>query len=36
MNSKNAFLMCEPQFYDVEYIINPWMKGNVGRVADTK
>jgi len=32
MNSKNAFLMCEPQFYNVEYIINPWMKGNVGCV----
>jgi lysine-ketoglutarate reductase/saccharopine dehydrogenase-like protein (TIGR00300 family) len=32
MKSENAFLMCEPQFYNVEYVINPWMKGNVGCV----
>ena len=32
MKSEDAFLMCEPQFYGVEYVINPWMKGNVGCV----
>src|SRR5947207_1171487 len=25
------FLMCAPRFYGVEYVINPWMEGNVGR-----
>jgi lysine-ketoglutarate reductase/saccharopine dehydrogenase-like protein (TIGR00300 family) len=23
--------MCAPRFYGVEYVINPWMEGNVGR-----
>ena len=23
-------LMCPPTFYGVEYVINPWMRGNVG------
>jgi lysine-ketoglutarate reductase/saccharopine dehydrogenase-like protein (TIGR00300 family) len=23
--------MCTPRFYGVEYVINPWMEGNVGR-----
>jgi ornithine--oxo-acid transaminase len=26
------FLMCEPQFFDVSYVINPWMEGNQGKV----
>lgn len=26
------FLMCEPEFFDVCYVINPWMEGNQGRV----
>jgi lysine-ketoglutarate reductase/saccharopine dehydrogenase-like protein (TIGR00300 family) len=26
------FFMCAPRFYGVEYVINPWMEGNVGRV----
>lgn len=26
------FLMCEPKFFDVRYVINPWMEGNLGRV----
>jgi lysine-ketoglutarate reductase/saccharopine dehydrogenase-like protein (TIGR00300 family) len=25
------FLMCPPHFYDVDYVINPWMVGNVHR-----
>lgn len=28
----NTFLMCEPHFYDVEYVINPWMEGNIHTV----
>ena len=27
-----AFLMCEPAYFDVEYVINPWMEGNQGKV----
>lgn len=26
------FLMCEPEFFDVCYVINPWMEGNLGKV----
>lgn len=27
------FLMCPPSHYDVDYVINPWMEGNVHRSA---
>jgi lysine-ketoglutarate reductase/saccharopine dehydrogenase-like protein (TIGR00300 family) len=30
-NPSERFLMCRPAFYGVEYVINPWMEGNVGR-----
>jgi N-dimethylarginine dimethylaminohydrolase len=26
------FLMCEPKFFDICYVINPWMEGNLGKV----
>jgi len=26
-----TFLMCSPKLYDVNYVINPWMEGNVHR-----
>ncbi|HPA20796.1 MAG TPA: TIGR00300 family protein [Verrucomicrobiae bacterium] len=26
-------LMCRPDFFEVRYVINPWMDGNVGRSA---
>jgi N-dimethylarginine dimethylaminohydrolase len=26
------FLMCEPKFFEVRYVINPWMEGNLGNV----
>lgn len=26
------FLMCEPKYFDVRYVINPWMEGNLGKV----
>ncbi|MEZ4334492.1 MAG: TIGR00300 family protein [Myxococcota bacterium] len=25
-------LVCRPQFFDVAYVINPWMEGQIGRV----
>ena len=28
---KPTFLMCSPQWYDVGYVINPWMAGNLHR-----
>jgi lysine-ketoglutarate reductase/saccharopine dehydrogenase-like protein (TIGR00300 family) len=31
MTSDDAFLLCAPRFYRIEYVINPWMEGNVGR-----
>jgi len=31
MPSGDSFLMCVPRFYRVEYVINPWMEGNIGR-----
>lgn len=29
MNSKPRFLMCPPDLYEVDYVINPWMEGNI-------
>ncbi len=29
MNSPIRFLMCAPDHYDVDYVINPWMEGNI-------
>lgn len=29
MKSEKMYLMCPPEFFDVAYIINPWMKGNI-------
>jgi N-dimethylarginine dimethylaminohydrolase len=28
-----TFLMCPPKLYDVDYVINPWMTGNVHRAS---
>jgi len=28
-----TFLMCSPELYDVHYVINPWMEGNVSRTS---
>jgi ornithine--oxo-acid transaminase len=28
-----TFLMCTPKLYDVHYVINPWMAGNVRRAS---
>jgi N-dimethylarginine dimethylaminohydrolase len=32
---RKTFLMCEPKFFGVEYVINPHMEGNVGNVDRT-
>ncbi len=29
----NRFLMCPPQYFTVNYVINPWMAGNIHRVG---
>ena len=31
VSSGPAFLMCPPTMYDVNYVINPWMEGNLNR-----
>src|SRR3984885_9176165 len=30
-SSRPTFLMCSPKHYEVNYVINPWMAGNVHR-----
>lgn len=27
-----TFLMCEPKYFEVSYVINPWMAANIGKV----
>ena len=29
MTESIRFLMCSPDYYDVDYVINPWMEGNI-------
>jgi N-dimethylarginine dimethylaminohydrolase len=31
--SDSRFLMCPPDYFGVEYVINPWMRGNLGKVT---
>src|SRR5438132_5194566 len=33
MNASDRYLMCPPEFYQVDYVINPWMEGNVDRAS---
>ncbi len=33
MSAQASLLMCPPDFYDVEYVINPWMEGNIHRAS---
>ncbi|MBW4553569.1 MAG: TIGR00300 family protein [Aphanocapsa sp. GSE-SYN-MK-11-07L] len=33
MTSALRFLMCPPDHYDVDYVINPWMEGNIHKSA---
>jgi N-dimethylarginine dimethylaminohydrolase len=30
--SKHVFLMCPPEYFNVAYIINPWMHGNLRKI----
>ena len=32
-DSKDKFLMCPPDFFTVDYVINPWMAGNEGGLS---
>lgn len=32
MKTPHVFLMCPPEYFDVSYIINPWMHGNVRKI----
>jgi N-dimethylarginine dimethylaminohydrolase len=32
VKNRQVFLMCPPEFFDVSYIINPWMHGNVRKI----
>lgn len=31
MGSSDRYLMCAPDFFQVDYVINPWMEGNIDR-----
>jgi N-dimethylarginine dimethylaminohydrolase len=36
MSHSNRYLMCQPEYFDVRYIINPWMEGNINRASSTQ
>ncbi len=36
MTDQTRILMCPPDHYDVDYVINPWMEGNVHRSSQAK
>jgi lysine-ketoglutarate reductase/saccharopine dehydrogenase-like protein (TIGR00300 family) len=31
MGSPERYLMCRPEYFQVDYVINPWMEGNIDR-----
>jgi lysine-ketoglutarate reductase/saccharopine dehydrogenase-like protein (TIGR00300 family) len=33
MSTKARFLICSPDYYEVDYVINPWMEGNVHKAS---
>jgi hypothetical protein len=35
-DSAASILMCPPTYFDVQYVINPWMEGNIGKVRSSK
>ena len=35
MGSPERYLMCPPEFFQVDYVINPWMEGNIDRANGT-
>ncbi len=36
MTSQINFLMCPPDHYDVDYVINPWMEGNIHKSSQDR
>ena len=34
--SNGVFLMCDPRYFGVEYVINPWMEGKLGSVVNAE
>jgi lysine-ketoglutarate reductase/saccharopine dehydrogenase-like protein (TIGR00300 family) len=36
MTPQIRFLMCAPDHYDVDYVINPWMEGNIHKSSQDK
>ncbi|MGF1674241.1 MAG: TIGR00300 family protein [Rivularia sp. (in: cyanobacteria)] len=34
--SQIRFLMCAPEYYDVDYVINPWMEGNIHKSSQER
>ncbi len=36
MTETIRFLMCSPDHYDVDYVINPWMEGNIHKSSQEK
>ena len=32
-NGKDKILMCPPDYFTVDYVINPWMAGNEGGMS---
>ncbi len=34
--SRSVLLMCAPRLYEVTYVINPWMRDNVGRSSQSR
>jgi lysine-ketoglutarate reductase/saccharopine dehydrogenase-like protein (TIGR00300 family) len=30
-NAAGRFFMCPPDYFNIEYVINPWMEGNIGK-----
>ncbi|AFY37308.1 hypothetical protein Lepto7376_0934 [[Leptolyngbya] sp. PCC 7376] len=36
MTDQTRILMCSPDHYDVDYVINPWMEGNVHKSSQAK
>jgi lysine-ketoglutarate reductase/saccharopine dehydrogenase-like protein (TIGR00300 family) len=36
MDSRIRFLMCAPNHYDVDYVINPWMEGNIHKSSQER
>jgi hypothetical protein len=33
VSTKARFLLCSPDYYEVDYVINPWMEGNIHKAS---